>query len=525
MANSFGQIVSIASKYPTDHIFILGKGPSADYVDRSVFDTGVTITINDAEKIARGDIGIFHAPWVLRSLQNSGFGCSLYITNLELPASVPRFATEYVPPTQFNTDLLVKRFFEDDLIIEDVMLITAIKIARIIANQRLRRQKVYMVGFDFGGGYSKRLDQDFSGEDQVYQTNVISAQEHYLLIFLHILRDSNIHLIHVGDKSYSNLDCQTLNRRLGKGLASSQKSTDTSGNEPLAKEQRQADLNHTEIVAEITTNHFGDLEKLEKMIRRAKDAGADWVKLQKRDVESFYTDAQLSSPFESPFGKTFRDYRRKLELDTDGFDFVKKLTTELGINWFVSILDRPSFEFMLQFDPPMIKLPSTISKHIEFLKFVAENYKGNIVISTGLTDQTYEDFILDTFAATTKLYLLQCTSAYPTPPDDCNVAVVRHYHDLTSSHPNLLPGYSSHDFGSTACMLAVAAGARMVEKHVKFGNAAWAHFDSVALDLATDAFHQFVSDIRLTERLMGRENKIIADSEHHKYWSDSKKRS
>lgn len=523
MGNSFGPIVNIASKYQTDHIFILGKGPSADYVDLSVFNTGITITINDAEKIARGDIAIFHAPWVLKSLERSGFGCSLYVTNLDLPADVPCFSTDYVPPTQFNTDLLVKRFFEDDLLIEDVMLITAIKVARIIANYRSRRQKVYLIGFDFGGGYSKKLDQDFSGDDQIYQTNVISAQEHYLLIFLHILRDSNIHLIHVGDKSYSTIDLSNLNRRFGKDQTYSQKNINAAFGEPIAREQLKAGSSHTEVVAEITTNHFGDLEKLERMIRRAKDAGADWIKLQKRDVESFYTEAQLSSSFESPFGTTFRDYRRKLELDIDGFNFVKKISMEVGVGWFVSILDRPSFEFMLQFNPPMIKLPSTISEHIDFLKFVADNYKGDIVISTGLTDQAYEDFILDTFASAPKLYLLQCTSAYPTPPDDCNVAVVRHYHDLASVHRNLLPGYSSHDFGSTACMLAVAAGARMVEKHVKFGNAAWAHFDSVALDLTTDAFHQFVSDIRLTERLLGRRNKTIADSEHHKYWSNSKK--
>lgn len=523
MANSFGQIASIASKYPTDNIFILGKGPSADHVERSVFETGVTITINDAEKIARGDIGIFHAPWVVKSLQNCGFSCSLYVTNLEVPAGVQRLATDYVPPTQFNTDLLVKRFFEEELLIEDVMLITAIKIARIIADQRMRRQKVYLVGFDFGGGYSQLLGQDFSGDERIYQANVISAQEHYLLVFLHILRDSNVHLIHVGEKSYSAIDCNTLNRRLGKGLAHSQDSTTIHDRSPARGQRQQADRDHTVIVAEITTNHFGDMERLERMVRRAKDAGADWVKLQKRDVESFYTASQLASAFESPFGTTFRDYRRALELDANGFNYVKRLAAEVGIGWFASVLDQPSFEFMLQFNPPMIKLPSTISKHTEFLKCVGQNYKGNIVISTGLTDQAYEDFILDTFGAASKLYLLQCTSAYPTPPDDCNVSVVRHYRDLATTHPNLLPGYSSHDFGSTACMLAVAAGAKMLEKHVKFGDAAWAHFDSVALDLQTDAFHQFVADIRLAERLLGQENKSIADSEHHKYWSSTTK--
>ena len=522
MANSFGQIASIASKYQTDNIFILGKGLSADQVDRSVFDAGLTITINDAEKIARGDIGVLHAPWVVDSLSGSGFGCSLYVTNQVLPAGVTRLPAEYVPPSQFSSDLLVQRFYEEDLQIEDVMLITAIKIARIVANQRMRRQKVYLVGFDFSGDYSQRLGKDYTGEGKTYQANVISAQEHYLLVFLNVLRDSNVHLIHVGSKAYSTIDCDTLNRRLG-GAASDRAGTPAplvaGGSLPPGG---LATSGHALITAEITTNHFGDIAKLERMIRRAKDAGADLVKLQKRDVETFYTEAQLASPFDSPFGKTFRDYRHALELDAAGFKFVNELTKEIGIGWFVSVLDWASYEFMRQFEPSIIKLPSTISKHVDFLKFVAQTYKGDVVISTGMTDQGYEDFILDTFAENSKVYLLQCTSAYPTPPGDCNVAVVRHYRDLALKHRNLVPGYSSHDFGSTACMLAVAAGAKMVEKHVKFGNAEWAHFDGVALDLATDAFHTFVADVRLAERLLGREHKSIADSEHHKYWVASK---
>jgi sialic acid synthase SpsE len=516
--NSFGQIENIASKYQTDNIFILGKGLSADEIDRSIFDNGLTITINDAEKIARGDIGVFHAPWVVDSLKRSGFGCAVYVTNQPLPAGVARLAAEYVPPDQFSSDLLVQRFHDEELLVEDVMLITAIKIARIVAAQRMRRQKVYLIGFDFSGANSQRLDKDYTGETQSYQTNVISAQEHYLLVFLNILRDSNIHLVHVGSKAYSTIDSHTLNRRLGNTAAGRTGAEVAASGSHSVMPAHPAASEHVLITAEITTNHFGDIAKLEQMIRRAKDAGADLVKLQKRDVESFYTGTQLAGPFDSPFGKTFRDYRQALELDASGFRFISELTKEIGIDWFVSVLDWPSYEFMLQFEPSIIKLPSTISKHVDFLKFVAQTYKGDVVISTGLTDQAYEDFILDTFSENSKLFLLQCTSAYPTPPGDCNVAVVRHYRDLSFKHRNLVPGYSSHDFGSTACMLAVAAGAKMVEKHVKLGNAEWAHFDGVALDLATDAFHGFVADIRLAERLLGREHKSISDSEHHKYW-------
>lgn len=521
MVSSFGQIASIASKYPTDNIFILGKGPSADDLNISVLDLGVVITLNDAEKIGRGDIGLFHASWVLESLRESGFQCSLYITNQRVPNGVQSLHTEFIPATQFNTDLIVKRFFEKDLQIENVMLVTALKIARIIATARMRRQKVYLIGFDFDSsrGYSKRLGLDYSGVESGYQANVISAQEHYFLVFLQLLKDSNIHIIHVGNRPYSMISCQDLNHRLGCQIGDGEQKSEPVSIAGISKRDRAEELENNVIVtAELTTNHFGDLDRLEMMIRKAKEAGADLVKVQKRDVETFYQRAQLDSPFESPFGTSFGAYRHALELDLEGFALLRDVSNEVGIKWFCSVLDRPSFDFVMQFAPSMIKLPSTISKHTSLLEFVARNFDGDIVISTGLTDESFEDFVVDVFSSTSTVYLLQCTSAYPTPPHECNVAVVRHYRDLADKHPNLRPGYSSHDFGSTASMLAVAAGAKMVEKHVKLGDAPWAHFDSVAMDLASDAFHRYVSDIRLAERILGSEQKSIGDSEHHKYW-------
>ena len=112
---------------------------------------------------------------------------------------------------------------------------------------------------------------------------------------------------------------------------------------------------------------------------------------------------------------------------------------------------------------------------------------------------------------------MQANSAYPTPARDCNVGVVRHYHRLSKSDPRIVPAYSSHDEGWFGSAMAVGAGARMVEKHVKLGDTDWAHFDAVALDLTTGAFRDYVGKIRDAETLMGSEEKAVAPSEHHKY--------
>jgi N-acetylneuraminate synthase len=274
------------------------------------------------------------------------------------------------------------------------------------------------------------------------------------------------------------------------------------------------------IVAELTTNHFGDRDRLERMVRASKAAGADLVKVQKRDVQSFYTPEQLSSPYVSPFGKTFADYRHQIELGVEDFRYLDQLCSSLDMGWFASVLDEKSFHFMLELDSemPMVKLPSTISEHHDYLKYVAENYRGAVVLSTGMTGVDYERFVLETFKSCERLYLLQCNSAYPTPLEDCNVAVVHRYREMARTDLRIIPGYSSHDMGWKASALAVAAGARMVEKHVKMGNTEWAHFDAVAVDLSTPDFKDYVDHIRETEMILGSGVKQINQSEHHKYF-------
>ncbi|HLU17598.1 MAG TPA: N-acetylneuraminate synthase family protein, partial [Edaphocola sp.] len=133
------------------------------------------------------------------------------------------------------------------------------------------------------------------------------------------------------------------------------------------------------------------------------------------------------------------------------------------------------------------------------------------------TDQGYEEFVLKNAPKHRRLYLLQCTSSYPTPPQGCNINVVRHYDTLRLTYPNIIPGYSSHDLGSMGCIMAVAAGARMVEKHVKLGELDWVHFDSVAIDLFNNKFKNFVYDIRKAEVMCGDYLKTIQQFEHHKY--------
>ncbi len=501
------QIGAIASTYNTDTIFILGKGPSADLVPPEVYAGSLVIGLNDAERIYPADISIFHADWVKNALAETGSRARLYLTSTDFRPSnnAEVLYAPHKPLTQESSDLMIQRLLSDTFVIEDLLFLSALKVARLAASFRGRPQTVYMVGFDFRPelGFASAVGKQHENIAQDEQAFRIEIQENFFLNALYMLRDTDIDVCHVGNRNFSRLSPAELAER----FLPIQKVDASEG-------ARQWGVS---VIAELTTNHFGDRGRLERMVRAAKAAGADYVKVQKRDVASFYSKEQLAAPYKSPFGKTFADYRHQLELDGDDFIFLENLCNTIGIKWFASILDEPSYRYLMDFNPAMVKLPSTISEHRDYLAIVADTCTKPVVLSTGMTDQAYEQWVLETFSKSEQLYLLQCNSAYPTPAHDCNVGVVRHYHALSKANPRIIPGYSSHDFGWFGSALAVAAGARMVEKHVKLGNTEWAHFDAVAIDLTTGDFKDYVTKIRETEIVVGTEEKQINASEHHKY--------
>lgn len=277
--------------------------------------------------------------------------------------------------------------------------------------------------------------------------------------------------------------------------------------------------NYTIVVAEITNNHYGSFERLKKIVRLCKRAGADMIKVQKRDVLNFFSEAKLNEPYVSPFGNTFGHYRFGCELSIDDLQKLNELCLDLKMPWFASILDKASLEQIIEFDPVLVKLPSTISRKADYLTSVNKFYKGDLVVSTGYTDDTYVRFIKETFlnGIDRNLWLLHATSAYPTPEAEAQVAVVRGYSKLSQSTPSIIPGYSTHDIDDLIPMLAVSAGARMIEKHVKLGDADWIHFDEVALDLESDRFKKFVDQVRRVTKISGNEKRRVQASENHKY--------
>lgn len=510
------QIKNIFSKSKTDRVYVLGKGSSLGKIAKTRLEDGVVININDSERYYAGDIVLVHSLWAYQSIKDNGFKAGCYISDKQMPESINSLQVPYFPDTYETTESYLFSAHGDELFISDFLFLSAIRLGVVMAKELNKKLDIYFLGFDFGSDSNTTLIQDFSGHSQQFRDAVLRTQEDtFIRIKSYIEAEvPSINLIHVGRKPYSDISIGLFNQGNFIDFVEHK-----SNNELYLSVKDKILAGIPMIVAELTNNHIGDEKRLRTMIRMAKDEGADIIKVQRRDVNTFYSEAELMRPYISPFGNTLGHYRRAVELTDDLFKVLIDECRKNEIFWFTSVLDKNSYDYILQYNLPLIKLPSTISNHRNYLKHVAETFDGDIVVSTGFTDKEYEDFVLNQFTSNNRLlYLLQCTSSYPAPPDACNIAVIRHYNELRhQSYHNIIPGYSSHDVGALASQMAISAGALMVEKHIKLGDLDWVHFDSVALDITKGELRHFVEEVKKAVTICGIKEKKIHEKEHHKY--------
>jgi N-acetylneuraminate synthase len=353
--------------------------------------------------------------------------------------------------------------------------------------------KIVFVGFDFRtslpeGDYKKKSRKNIT------QSHIDITGQKYLF-FKRKKAYKNLKIYHSGFDLHSDFDPRE--------------------NHSITKQRNN---NHkVKIVAEITTNHHGITSNIIELINAAKKAGADYVKFQMRNVDTFYPKKILDAKYKSPFGNTFREYRKHLELDDNQIKLIIRLCKKINIKPFFSVLDLQSFEKLKEYKFSLLKIPSTISEDIKFLNYIKKNYKGELVVSTGMTNKNYFYKCARLFKENKKLYLLHCISSYPTTASDANISTVSFIKDLSKKYRNIVPGYSSHDLTKTGSALAIACGARLIEKHIKINTKKWAHFDETALDVNYE-FPLWVDYVRSSEKLLGNHDKKIYKSEHHKYF-------
>ncbi len=253
------------------------------------------------------------------------------------------------------------------------------------------------------------------------------------------------------------------------------------------------------VIAEIGSNHCGDLELCKEMIRAAKECGCDAVKLQKRTNREPYTDEFYNKPYDNSnsYGKTYGEHREALEFGKDEYWELKHCAQYFGITFFATPFDIPAANFLQMLNVPMFKIASGDLTNIPLIQHVA-GFGKPMIISTG--GGTWRDVL----RAQMKLEILglevsflQCTAAYPAKIEQMGLKAIE---NMRESFPVNVIGLSDHYGGILSGPIAYMYGARIFEKHFTFGHSKKG--TDHAFSLKPDQMKRFVTDLRRTKSAM-----------------------
>ncbi len=256
------------------------------------------------------------------------------------------------------------------------------------------------------------------------------------------------------------------------------------------------------LIAEVSANHNGSIERAEAIIRAAADAGADAVKLQT------YTADTLTIPCDNEYfrikgtlweGRTLHDLYQEAYTPWEWHPRLMGLANELGMACFSTPFDVTAVEFLESLNVPCHKVASFELVDIPLLKKIAATQKP-VFMSTGMATLAEIDEAVRTLRenGTTNLTLLKCTSAYPAPVGEANLQTIPH---LAQAF-NCPVGLSDHTMGSAVAVAAVALGATVVEKHFTLSRADGGP-DGV-FSMEPEEFKSLEYDIRTVEKALGR---------------------
>jgi sialic acid synthase len=274
------------------------------------------------------------------------------------------------------------------------------------------------------------------------------------------------------------------------------------------------------VIAEIGHNHQGDLKRCKELFRAAREAGADAVKLQKRDNRSLYTREMYHKPYdnENSFGATYGQHREALEFGRAEYQELQRYARELGITFFATAFDVPSADFLAQLDMPAYKIASGDLRNIPLLQHVASFGKPVIVSTGGATLEDVERAYAAVMPINPHLCILQCTAGYPAAFEELDLRVITTYREL---FPGALIGLSGHDNGIAMAPVAYVLGARVVEKHFTLNRAAKGTDHSFSLEPV--GLRKLVRDLQRVRVALGDGKKKIYPSEEGPILKMSKK--
>lgn len=255
------------------------------------------------------------------------------------------------------------------------------------------------------------------------------------------------------------------------------------------------------IIAEMSANHAGSLQRAKDIIYAAKEAGADCLKIQTYTPDTITIDCdnqyfQITSGtwdgenLYQLYGKAYTPWEWQPEL--------KKEAGKVGIDFLSTPFDRTAVDFLEGMDLDFYKIASFELVDIPLISYTASKGKP-ILLSTGMA--TLEEISEAVEAihkmGNTQVALLRCASAYPAITDGMNLCAMQDMERVFG----VPVGLSDHSQGSVGAVAAVALGAKVIEKH--FCLSRGIENPDASFSMEPQEFKQMVSDVRQAERAIG----------------------
>jgi sialic acid synthase SpsE len=241
------------------------------------------------------------------------------------------------------------------------------------------------------------------------------------------------------------------------------------------------------VIAEVGVNHEGSFSNCVLMVEEAARAGADAVKLQTIDADENYLPGTESHQIFSQSALTREETAQIFDL-----------ARSLGMEPFTTTGDRYSLDWVLELNPCAVKISSGLLTHLPLIRDAASRGLP-MIISTGMAKAEEIDAAVQAArdSGVDNLALLQCTSIYPAEPKDLHLSRISWLRDRY----RVVAGFSDHHAGILAAPLAVAAGARVIEKHISLTPKRAGFDHRVSVDPRN--FSKMVRRIREAEAMMG----------------------
>jgi N-acetylneuraminate synthase len=219
------------------------------------------------------------------------------------------------------------------------------------------------------------------------------------------------------------------------------------------------------VVAELSANHNGNIERAFEIIKSARDSGADAIKIQTYTADTMTLDCDSKDFIIDDGlwkGRTLYELYKWAETPYEWHKEIFDYANKIGITCFSTPFDETAVDLLEDLNTPAYKVASFEIIDIPLLRYIATTRKP-IIISTGMAnlEEITEAVEVVKECGCTDIALLHCISSYPAPLEQSNLKVIE---DLRKKF-NLTVGLSDHTMGIIASVTSVALGASIIEKH------------------------------------------------------------